>query len=73
MKTSDLVGSSKIEINEKMDFIYNFSLDQNYKDFNYNEFNSNFNFDPMKIGLDIFWRIIILAIRSTLKLKSTYK
>ncbi len=49
-KLSDLVGSSKIEINEKMDFIYNFSLDQNYKDFNYNEFNSNFNFDPMKIG-----------------------
>ena len=49
-KLSDLVGSSKVEINEKLDLIYNFSLDQNYKDFNYNEFNSNFNFDPMKIG-----------------------
>ena len=49
-KLSDLVGSSKIEVNEKLDFIYNFSLDQNYKEFNYNEFNSNFNFDPMKIG-----------------------
>ncbi len=49
-KLSDLVGSSRVEINEKLDLIYNFSLDQNYKDFNYNEFNSNFNFDPMKIG-----------------------
>ncbi len=49
-KLSDLVGSSKVEINEKLDFTYNFSLDQNYKEFNYNEFNSNFNFDPMRIG-----------------------
>ncbi len=49
-KLSDLVGSSKVEVNEKLDLIYNFSLDQNYKAFNYNEFNSNFNFDPMKIG-----------------------
>ena len=49
-KLSDLVGSSKVEINEKLDFTYNFSLDQNYNEFNYNEFNSNFNFDPMKIG-----------------------
>ena len=37
-KLSDLVGSSTIEINDKLDISYNFSIDQNYNDFNYNDF-----------------------------------
>ena len=37
-KMSDIVG----EIN------YNFALDQNYKDLNYNEVGTKFNFDPIK-------------------------
>ena len=49
-KLSDLVGNTKIELNQNLDFVYNFALDQNYKQLNYNEFSSNLNFDPMKIG-----------------------
>ena len=49
-KLSDIVGSSKLALNETVNFTYNFSIDQNYKDFNYNEFNTNLIFDPMKIG-----------------------
>ncbi len=49
-KLSDLVGNTKIELNQNVDFRYNFALDQNYKQLNYNEFSSNLNFDPMQIG-----------------------
>ena len=49
-KLSDIVGSSKLALNETVNFTYNFSIDQNYKDFNYNEFSTNLIFDPMKIG-----------------------
>ena len=51
-KLSDLVGSSNFKINEKLNIEYNFSVDQNYNDFNYNDFGANINFDPMKIGFN---------------------
>ena len=51
-KLSDLVGSSTIEINDKLDISYNFSVDQNFNEFNYNDFGTNINFDPMKIGFN---------------------
>ncbi len=49
-KISDLVGTTKYEINEKLSLNYNFALDQNYSEFNYNEIGvstdlNNFNFD----------------------------
>ena len=49
-KISDLVGTSNYEINEKLSLNYNFALDQNYSEFNYNEIGvstdlNNFNFD----------------------------
>ena len=31
---------------------YNFSIDQNYNEFNYNDFETKINFDPMKIGFN---------------------
>ena len=34
--------------NTKLNFDYNFSLDHNYKDFNYNEFGANINLNPIK-------------------------
>ena len=49
-KITDLVGTTKYEINEKLSLNYNFALDQNYSEFNYNEIGvstdlNNFNFD----------------------------
>ena len=37
MKISDLVGTSKYKINDKFNLNYNFAIDQNYNEFNYNE------------------------------------
>ena len=36
-KISDLVGTSKYKINDKFNLNYNFAIDQNYNEFNYNE------------------------------------
>ena len=49
-KLSDVVGNANLKFNKNLNFDYNFSVDQNYSDFNYNEFNTSYNFDPMKIG-----------------------
>ena len=51
-KLSDLVGSSTLTFNEKFKVNYNFSLDQNYNDFNYNEIGSTLNLEPLKIDFD---------------------
>ena len=51
-KLSDLVGSANLEINDKIDISYNFSLDQNYNDLNYNEIGTGLNFDSLNINFD---------------------
>lgn len=47
-KLSDLVGSASYDINENFSLRYNFSVDQSYKDVNYNEFGTTLNFDPVQ-------------------------
>ena len=49
-KTSDLVGSANIRLNKNFSVNYEFALDQNYQDLNFNEFGANMNFGP--IGFD---------------------
>ena len=44
-KLSDLVGSVSFKPNKKSNIKLNFALDQNYQDINYNEVETNFNFD----------------------------
>ncbi len=51
-KISDLFGSSKYEVSDKISLNYNFSIDQNYSDFNYNEIGTSFNLNPIKVDLD---------------------
>ena len=51
-KLSDVVGATEYKINEKISLNYNFSIDQNYSDFNYNEVSTILNFDPIKIDFD---------------------
>ena len=48
-KLSDVVGNADFKVNENLSINYNFALDQNYKDFNYNEIGTNLNFEPFKI------------------------
>tara|TARA_B110000967_G_scaffold86538_1_gene89107 strand:+ start:2372 stop:4711 length:2340 start_codon:yes stop_codon:yes gene_type:complete len=50
-KFSDIVGEAKYNLNGKVNLNYNFSIDQGYKNFNYNEFGSDFNFTNGKFNL----------------------
>ena len=49
---SDLVGNANFKINDTLDFSYNFALDQNYNDLNYNEIGFNVNLNPIKFNID---------------------
>ena len=48
---SDVVGESKYNINDKINLNYNFSIDQGYKTFNYNEVGADFAFEQAKFNL----------------------
>ena len=50
-KLSDLVGTASLK-NDKFSLNYNFALDQNYSDLNYNEIGLNMNFGLMDIDFD---------------------
>ena len=47
-KSSDLVGYSNFKFNDKFSLNYDFALDQNYKDLNYNEVGSSLDLNPIK-------------------------
>ena len=51
-KFSDVVGVSTVNIGENSNFNYNFSIDQNYKDFNYNEIGVDYKFNDSKFKID---------------------
>ncbi len=51
-KLSDLVGNANVKLNDNFNFDYNFALDQNYKDINYNEIGFNFDSNPVKFDID---------------------
>ena len=49
---SDVVGKAKYKIKNNVSLNYNFSIDQNYKDFNYNEIGTEFDFESVKFNLN---------------------
>ena len=49
-KMSDLVGKISLG-NDKTNLTYNFNVDQNYKELNYNELTASYNLDPFKVNL----------------------
>ena len=49
---SDLVGESKFNFDNNIALKYNFSIDQNYKDFNYSEIGAEFDFEKTKFNLN---------------------
>ena len=51
-KLSDLTGSAQYKINKNINLNYNFSVDQNYNELNYNEIGSSMNFDPIKVDFN---------------------
>ncbi len=51
-KLSDFVGNSTLSFNENINLSYNFALDQNYKDLNYNDLGASFSFNQFKFNLN---------------------
>ena len=51
-KLSDFVGASSYNLTEKLELNYNFAIDQNYKEINYNEIGTKIDFNPIKIKFD---------------------
>jgi LPS-assembly protein len=51
-KLSDLVGASSLQVNDKLKFNYNFSLDQNFSDLNYNELSTVIDYNILKFNFD---------------------
>ncbi len=51
-KLSDLVGSANYKINDRISLNYNFALDQNYSELNYNEVGTEINLNNLKIDFD---------------------
>ena len=51
-KLSDFVGSSNFNYKDKFNFDYNFAIDQNYKELNYNDLNANLNFNSVNLNFN---------------------
>ena len=49
---SDLVGSMSASINNDIDFKYKFSIDQNYNEVNYSDYQLGLNFHPLKVDVN---------------------
>ncbi len=48
---SDLVGEAKLNLKNNLDLNYNFALDQNYKEFNYNEIGADLSVNKTKFNI----------------------
>ena len=62
-KLSDFVGSTSFKMSDNFILKYDFALDQNYSDLNYNSFEGNFNFNPLKLDLNYLQEKNILEIK----------
>jgi LPS-assembly protein len=51
-KLSDVVAQADYSINDKISLNYQFALDQNYKDLNYNNIGTAINLDLVKVNFD---------------------
>ena len=51
-KLSDFVGQATLNINDKTNLVYDFSIDQNYKDVPYNEIGASFLSNQVELNLN---------------------
>ena len=72
-KLSDLVGSASYNINNKFNLNYNFALDQNYKDLNYNDFGTKMNFGALDIDFNYLQEKNHIGNKDYFKSKLVYK
>ena len=72
-KLSDLVGTAKYSINDDFELNYNFAVDQNYKEFNYNEISANTKFNSLELNLNYLQEKKHIGNNEYLKSKINYK
>ncbi len=51
-KLSDMVGATNIDFNNKFNLNYNFALDHNYKELNYNDVGAKMNFGALNVDFN---------------------
>ena len=71
-KVSDLVGSASFKPNDKISYNYDFSLDQNYNDLNYNEIGAIVNFGPVNFDLNFLEEKKHIGSQNYIKSKIEY-
>ncbi len=72
-KLSDLVGSASYNINNKFNLNYNFALDQNYNDLNYNDFGTKMNFGALNIDFNYLQEKNHIGDKDYFKTEFSYK
>ena len=72
-KVSDLVGVANYKVNDKFSLNYNFAIDQNYNDFNYNEIGAQTNFDKLNFNLNYLEENKHIGDNKYIKSKIDYK
>jgi len=72
-KISDLTGSTVYKINNNVNLNYNFSLDQNYNEFNYNELGTSLDFNQFKIDFSYLEENKHIGDQEYFKTKLDYK
>jgi LPS-assembly protein len=71
-KASDVVGTYNYKFSEKINFDYNFNIDQNYKDLNYSSIVSSLNFNPIKLDFNYVLEDKHIGDKEFLKSKISY-
>ncbi len=72
-KLSDLVGRTNYSVNDNFNLNYNFAVDQNYKEFNYNEISANTKFNSLELNLNYLQEKKHIGNNEYLKSKINYK
>ncbi len=71
-KLSDLVGVANFDINENVNITYNFALDQNYKELNYNDLGAKMNYGALDIDFNYLQEKNHIGDKDYFKTKLTY-
>ena len=72
-KMSDLVGVSEYQINDSFSLNYNFALDQNYNEMNYNEIGAKKNFNSLDFDISFLQEKKHIGNNEYIKSKIDYK
>ena len=72
-KLSDLVGEVNLDIAKNINLKYNFALDQNYKDLNYNDLGIKMNFGALNVDFNYLQEKNHIGNKDYFKTKLSYK